>query len=399
MASSARSRKLRWSAPFAAAVVVALIVAIPGLSAADSPSLPAISAQQLITKVQQVKPVDLSGTINMTTDLGIPNLSALSNAAGGGDHGGPAFSPTDLLAGSHKALVWLAGPDKTRVALQLDMAETDVVHNGNNIWTWDSSTKKVVHYTIAADTKPTTPARGDAQAATDPAEAVKTPQQLTDEFLANINPSTAVSMAAPISLAGQKAYQLVLAPHAGESTVDHVVIAVDSVTGLPLQVQVFAKGQKKAALSLGFSSLHYSTPAASRFAFTPPPGSTVTNKTLGGSHDATTAPVTPGTKAQADPNAKADPKAQADPNANPNAKADQPVTVGQDWTSVAILKGVQIPRQLNDFLKAATPVSGSFGQGRVLESSLVNVLVMDDGRVAVGAVSASALEAAVAAAP
>jgi outer membrane lipoprotein-sorting protein len=383
MASSARSRKLRWSAPFAAAVVVALIVAIPGLSAADSPSLPAISAQQLITKVQQVKPVDLSGTINMTTDLGIPNLSALSNAAGGGDHGSPAFSPTDLLAGSHTALVWLAGPDKTRVALQLDMAETDVVHNGNNIWTWDSSTKKVVHYTIAADTKPTTPARGDAQAATDPAEAVKTPQQLTDEFLANINPSTAVSMAAPISLAGQKAYQLVLAPHAGESTVDHVVIAVDSVTGLPLQVQVFAKGQKKAALSLGFSSLHYSTPAASRFAFTPPPGSTVTNKTLGGSHDATTAPVTPGTKAQADP----------------NAKADQPVTVGQDWTSVAILKGVQIPRQLNDFLKAATPVSGSFGQGRVLESSLVNVLVMDDGRVAVGAVGTSALEAAVAAAP
>jgi outer membrane lipoprotein-sorting protein len=383
MASSARSRKLRWSAPFAAAVVVALIVASPGLSAADSPSLPAISAQQLITKVQQVKPVDLSGTINMTTDLGIPNLSALSNAAGGGDHGGPAFSPTDLLAGSHKALVWLAGPDKTRVALQLDMAETDVVHNGNNIWTWDSSTKKVVHYTIAADTTPTTPAGGDAHAATDPAEAVKTPQQLADEFLANINPSTAVSMAAPISLAGQKAYQLVLAPHAGESTVDHVVIAVDSVTGLPLQVQVFAKGQKKAALSLGFSSLHYSTPAASRFAFTPPPGSTVTNKTLGGSHDATTAPVTPGTKAQADP----------------NAKADQPVTVGQDWTSVAILKGVQIPRQLNDFLKAATPVSGSFGQGRVLESSLVNVLVMDDGRVAVGAVSTSALEAAVAAAP
>jgi hypothetical protein len=73
--------------------------------------------------------------------------------------------------------------------------------------------------------------------------------------------------------------------------------------------------------------------------------------------------------------------------------------VGQDWTTVAIINGVQIPRQLNDFLKAATPVSGSFGQGRLLESSLVNVLVMDDGRVAVGAVSASALEAAVAAAP
>ena len=138
--------------------------------------------------MQQVKPVDLSGTINMTTDLGIPNLSALTNAAGGGDRGGPAFSPTDLLAGSHKALVWAGGPGQARVALQLDMAETDVVHNGNNIWTWDSGSKKVVHYTIAADTKPTTPAGGDAHAATDPAAAVKTPQQLADEFLGQHQP-------------------------------------------------------------------------------------------------------------------------------------------------------------------------------------------------------------------
>jgi outer membrane lipoprotein-sorting protein len=375
MASSARSRKLRWSAPFAAAVVIALIVAVPGLSAADSPSLPALSVQQLIAKVQQSQPVDLSGTINMSTNLGIPNLSALTDAAGGGGHGRPAFSPTDLLSGTHKALVWLAGPDKTRVALQLDMAETDVVHNGNDIWTWDSGTKKVAHYTMSAGAKSTT---GDAHAATDPAEPVKTPQQLADEFLANISPTTAVSMAAPIAIAGQKAYQLVLAPHATESTVDHVVIAVDSVTSMPLQVDVFAKGQKKSALSLAFSSLHYGTPAASRFAFTPPPGSTVTNKTLGGSHDTTADPARPdATKAQ----------------------ANQPVTVGNDWTSVAIIKGVQIPKQLNDFLNAATPVSGSFGHGRVLESSLVNVLVMDDGRVAIGAVSASALEAAVAAAP
>jgi hypothetical protein len=43
-------------------------------------------------------------------------------------------------------------------------------------------------------------------------------------------------------------------------------------------------------------------------------------------------------------------------------------------------------------------VSGSFGSGRLLQTSLVNVLVLDDGRVAVGAVTAGALEAAVASA-
>jgi outer membrane lipoprotein-sorting protein len=372
MAPSARSRSLRWVAPFATAAVIALIVAVPGLSAASAPSLAALTPAQLLAKVQQANVKQLSGTINLSTDLGIPNLSALSDAASGG-HSHGAFNPTDLLSGSHQALVWFAGPDQSRVALLQSMAETDVVHNGQNIWTWDSSSKKVVHYTLAADTK-----SGSSDAATSPTEPVKTPQQVADDLLAHLSPSTSVTVGAPTVVAKQKAYQLLLAPSSAASTVDHVAIAVDSNTGMPLQVEIFAKGQKAAALKLGFGQIDYSAPAASEFAFTPPPGSTVTSKTLGGSSSTAKPAEAPTSGA---------------------APADQSVTVGQDWTSVQILKNVTIPAQLNDFLKAATTVNTAGGPGRLLESSLVNVIVLNDGRVAVGAVNASTLEAAIPALP
>ena len=48
---------------------------------------------------------------------------------------------------------------------------------------------------------------------------------------------------------------------------------------------------------------------------------------------------------------------------------------------------------------AMTPISGSWGTGRVLEGTLFTVIITDDGRVAVGAVGADTLQAALAAAP
>ena len=47
--------------------------------------------------------------------------------------------------------------------------------------------------------------------------------------------------------------------------------------------------------------------------------------------------------------------------------------------------------------EATTPVSGAWGQGRLLHTALANVLFLSDGRVAAGFVNPTALEAAVAA--
>jgi hypothetical protein len=47
-------------------------------------------------------------------------------------------------------------------------------------------------------------------------------------------------------------------------------------------------------------------------------------------------------------------------------------------------------------LKSATPVSGSWGHGRLLETSLISMLMTSNGRVLVGAVTPQVLYAAAA---
>jgi hypothetical protein len=43
-----------------------------------------------------------------------------------------------------------------------------------------------------------------------------------------------------------------------------------------------------------------------------------------------------------------------------------------------------------------TPVSGAFGSGQLLRTALVSVLLLDDGRLLVGAVTPATLEQAAA---
>ena len=368
--ASARTRRLRWFAPLLVAAVIALLAAIPNLAAAATPTLAPLTAQQLLVKVQDSNVSAFSGTIDVTPDLGIPDISELAGAVGQGQGGGQsqAFSPTDLLSGSSQALVWFAGPQQNRVALLRSMAETDVIHNGRNIWTWDSTSKKVVHYTLAVTTKAGANEKAD--------NTTRTPQQMADQLLAHLDPSTALRVGTPVVVAHQDAYQLILTPRAAASTIDHIAIAIDSANGFPLQVQVFAKGQKTAAVKLGFGQISFSQPAASRFTFTPPPGSSVTNKTVSN---------------------KTDKENHAKTTTDKSTGQQRQTTVGDGWSTVAIVNNVQIPPALDQYLQAGTSVTGPFGAGRLFQTSLVNILVLNDGRVAIGAVNASTLEAAAAA--
>jgi hypothetical protein len=212
-------------------------------------------------------------------------------------------------------------------------------------------------------------------------EPIKTPDELAKDLLANIDPSTEVLVGQAAFVAGRPAYELVLQPRKAESTIDHVGIAVDSASGLPLRVTVFAKGQHKPSVQLGFTSVSFSRPAASRFTFTPPPLSSVTTRDL----------ATEGGKAGPD---------QTGTGLNPleagGPTGGQRVTVGQDWTQVEIFSNVDLPRGAYEVLRSATDVSGPFGAGRLVQGNLINVLLVEDGRLAVGAVSPQALEAAVA---
>ena len=112
------------------------------------------------------------------------------------------------------------------------MSEDDLVRNGTSMWLWDSAANTVTHVTAAGQ-------RAGARAV--PAMPL-TPQQAARQALAETGPATIVRVDPTVTVAGQAAYQLVLAPRSSRSLIGQVRIAIDSRRRVPLRVQVFARG-------------------------------------------------------------------------------------------------------------------------------------------------------------
>lgn len=369
-------RRIAWLAPAAGAVVVAAAVAVPMVASA-SPSLPAKSAAQLLADVNGSSGTPLSGTVVETARLGLPALP---------DVHGTSISPTALLSGSHQAKVWYDGADKSRIALVGDLAETDLVRNGRDVWLWTSGKNTAQHIALPADAT-------TKRASHSPAESL-TPQKAAEQALAAVDPTTKVIVDGTASVAGRSAYELVLTPRDPRSLVGDVRIAVDSKTSVPLRVQVnAADATGRPAFETAFTSVTFAKPAASVFRFSPPPGAKVSE--LG-----------PGSAEQKSGDATKD--EAGTPGGSTGATG--PTVIGSGWTSIVELTGVslgaatgsgsaagdgaQASAQLGALTQAMTPVSGTYGNGKVLRTTLVSVLLLDDGRMFVGSVAPSVLEQA-----
>lgn len=364
-------RRLAWAAPVAGLAIVAAAVGIPMVASA-SPSLPHKSAAQLLVDVGKSSETSLSGTVVETARLGLPALP---------DIGGTAISPAALVAGSHTARVWYDGGAKARIALVGNLAETDFVRNGRDAWLWTSGRNTAQHWRLpahAADKTAPNPSPSAAESLT--------PQQAAKQALAAVSPTTKVTVDGTASVAGRSAYELVLAPRDSRSLVGDVRIAVDAKTSVPLRVQIHARGATgRPAFETTFTSVSFAKPSAPVFRFSPPPGAKVTTSN--------TAP------------------SEVKDTARTADHGSSPKVIGQGWTAVVELSGVSLPTggggegrhhgstaadQLSALTRAMTPVSGAFGSGHVLRTKLVTVLLFDDGRAFVGAVSPAFLEQAAA---
>jgi hypothetical protein len=341
------------------AVVIALVALVPKISAgAGVPAVPTLDTKTILAKAQKPDVQGLTGTIQLTSNLGIPDLSSIAGATGRG-----GFDPTTFLAGTHKADV-AASSTGFKATYPGSLSEDWVIANRQEIWTWQSQGQKITHATLP----PKTPeAPGTAQS-NEQASGVKTPDQVAQDLLNKLQPTTAVTQLAPTTVAGQSAYQLQLTPkdpspkEPTHSLVDHVTIAVDAAKYMPLQVEVFAKGASSPALSFGFSSVDYTVPPASTFSYTPPSSLKVTEKTIS-AH-------------------QAEPSTTPDPAAVPSSNGNKPVVLGQGWDTVAILNSASLPGQVKSVLQKGTLFLG----GTLIHTTLFNVVVYDTGKVVVGAV-------------
>lgn len=354
----------RWAAPIGAiALVAAGTLAVNSIAQAD-PGLPSRTAEQLVTDALQAKVPGMSGTVSETADLGLPSLAGL----------GKDNSLQSWVTGTHTARVWQSGEDKQRVSIPNGSNESDFVRNGNKTWYWDSTNQSVTtsNLRVRNDRRPQTSV---------------TPQQVAQKLLTEVSKTSTVSTATNSTVAGRPAYELVITPSQRGTKVAKVEMAIDGVTHLPLQLEVFAVGAAKPSIQIGFTTVDFSVPSDSVFA----------------------APTGKSTKTVSPHERKAPGKGiQTHKPAKNAAKV-----IGDGWQSVLVTKlpasgtsGHTAPgqepgqskgsdqRQLQQLLNGLPKVSGDWGSGRLFNGTLFSAVLSDDGRVAVGAVTPDLLYSA-----
>ncbi|MER7932399.1 MULTISPECIES: DUF2092 domain-containing protein [unclassified Streptomyces] len=383
-----RRKAARYVVPVAVmGVAAATIGLVPALADSGDPDLPKITAQELIDKIAKSDVQQLSGTVKISTDLGLPDLGGLENGllsgatqGGDGSSADPSAKLTELASGTHTLRVAADGPDRQKVSVLESGAEYSLIHNGTNVWGYDSKSNEVYHSTDGGS--------GKAERHETPA----TPKDFADQLLKSVDDTTSVKVDGTAQVAGRDAYRLVVKPKQSGTTVGAISIAVDAKTGTPLKFTLTPSSGGAAVIDAGYTQVSFAKPAASTFDFTPPKGAKVTE---GDSLDKAN---------KAEKGDKGD-KITRTPGSHdtPGAPGANGFDVlGKGWNAIAVIdtgtKGglpsgsASAGGDLGGFLGSlGDPVSGKFGKGTVFSTRLINALMTDDGKVYVGAVDKAAL--------
>ncbi|MEU7584237.1 DUF2092 domain-containing protein [Streptomyces sp. NPDC041068] len=402
--SAGRRKAARYVVPLAVAgVAAATIGLVPALATSGDPDLPKITAQELIEKIAASDTQQLSGNVKISTDLGLPSMGGMAGGfagGGGSDHGedgggeGSAADPKsklmELASGTHTLRVAADGPDKQKVSVLDDAAEYSLIHNGDDLWAYDSKSNEAYHAKGAADAEDASGKGADKSDGSDkgaPEDVAKelpaTPKDFAEQALKAVDDTTSVKVDGTAQVAGRDAYRLVVKPKQSGSTVGQITVAVDAKTGTPLKFTLTPASGGAAVIDAGFTKVDFGKPSASTFDFTPPKGAKVT---------------------EADEHA-ADERGFKDKGGKEFEEEglNDLKVIGEGWSSIAELKlpgGQGLPtagsgdvppdaQKLLDSL--GDQVSGKFGSGTVFSTRLINALVTEDGKVYVGAVTKDAL--------
>ena len=387
----------KWIPAVLAPAVIAAFAIGASISADAQVQLEPKTPQQVLQMIAGSKVTDFSGSTSTTLDLGIPQLpdpgSNGTMTTPGTTPGPEAPASPDstkaseanllemlaALSGTHEAQVYVDGPDKARIQVIDGMDEQNFIRNGSSLWHYDSADDTAEHVVV-----PGLPNKGASKHSTMP----PTPGAVADKLLEAVGPTTDMSVSEGTRIAGRDAYTLELVPHSDDSLVAKVSIGVDADTGAPLEVVVDAVGQANPAVFVGFTTFTPGTPEANLFDFTPPSGAKVSehkippqalNHSPGHKSDA----AKPGKRLGHNPDA-------AKPGKKTTMQIPESVK-GAGWDTVIVVPATEVPKELvgnGPLAQLATPVEG----GKLLHTSLLNVLLTNDGSMVIGPVSLARLQ-------
>jgi outer membrane lipoprotein-sorting protein len=343
------------------AAVVGVVAGAVGLGllghglagAGQAPTLPSTTADALVQSVLTAQPPAMAGTVQIVNNLGLPAVPGL---------------PAQLAGGTSQIRVWTDGANRTRVSLPTMNSDETIVNDGTTTYDWNSTTHTVIeHHLTKATNKNGTSKPGDANAALDPASAAR-------QLVAAVKQTSTVSVSGTDTVANRSAYDLVLTPKSNQRTLlRQVRIAVDAQTRMPLQLTVLANNTDTPAVQIGFSSVNIGAQDPSLFHFTVPAGATVVNGDKSDSQSAqmatNAAPTFVGTGWETVVVAHLP---------SSTTPSEQPAQSGKFGGSSSSSSMLGLVRQFGK------PVSGSWGSGWVISTSVGNALITSDNRVVVG---------------
>ena len=143
--TGARRRFSRWIPAIAAPIAIGVGVVLVPLQANAAVDLPDLTPAELLEFAASSETDALSGTIEQSSELGLPDLSGLTGPMGGGgddDDDGDGASATDLddlislATGTHTARIYLDG-ERARLQVLDALAERDVYISETGAWIYD----------------------------------------------------------------------------------------------------------------------------------------------------------------------------------------------------------------------------------------------------------------------
>lgn len=377
----------RWLPAVIAPAVIGAVAAFP--IQASAVDLPDLSPEELMVMMQDAEPIEFSGVVLKTTNLGLPALELSSMLSEEEVERMREKTPEEfadfvpevaasqelakameLITGEHRVRIFV-GETGMRAQILDRMSQRDLIVNSKEIWTYDSREQVATFASI--DQQKVEQGRQSAMQQMEKYAAelgldLTNPQAVADYVMGQVGDSSEVSVGTDHFKAGRTAYQLIVQPNSAVSLIDSVVISIDSETAVPLAAAIYSVEQTEPAIEVGFESISFGDQDETLFSFTAPAGATITNL------DEIEKP-------------------EVTENEKPEYEGETPVMVGEEWDTVLvmpagemdILAELQGNQLLSSLLKQ---VAG----GVAFETPIMKVFISNDGRIFAGAVSLSHLQ-------
>jgi hypothetical protein len=245
-----RDRLRRWAL---VAAVAAVLVSIPAVVAAIPVSVPPVEAGTLRELILRSANQPYQGYAESTGGLDVPDLPNLSQVS-------------SLLNGTTRIRSWYDSPDRWRFDVLTLSSERDTYHNSDGEFVWDYGTNLVTQQGGQILYRVSGSSDGVFELANEPPVRLPRAGDLLPPDLArrvlSSAPGDRVESLPGRRIAGIGAAGLRVRPADPDTSIGYVDIWADPGTGLPLQVEVTARGADHPVLVTRFLELSLDRPPA-----------------------------------------------------------------------------------------------------------------------------------------